>query len=80
MHANALEDVPARLEALALPGGLGRDALHAQAAAGLDVVVHLGRGRDGNRLLGGLGVLRRDGGGLVHVVPAVSFPSRKGDR
>ena len=73
VHANALEDVPARLEALALPGGLGRDALHAQAAAGLDTIVHLSRAPDGRRVLGGIGVLRRDRGGLVEVVPAVTF-------
>jgi pilus assembly protein CpaF len=73
VHANALEDVPARLEALALPGGLGREALHAQAAAGLDAIVHLTRTPDGRRVLSGLGVLRRDSAGLVQVVPAVSF-------
>lgn len=43
LHANAAADVPARLEALGVLGGLSRDALHAQMAAGLQVVLHLGR-------------------------------------
>ena len=33
VHANGVGEVPARLEALAALGGLGREALHAQLAA-----------------------------------------------
>lgn len=33
VHANSLADIPARLEALAALGGLGREACHAQVAA-----------------------------------------------
>jgi pilus assembly protein CpaF len=43
LHANTAGDVPARLEALGLLGGVGREALHAQLAAGLQAVLHLGR-------------------------------------
>jgi pilus assembly protein CpaF len=43
LHANTAGDVPARLEALGLLGGLSREALHAQIAAGLHVVMHVGR-------------------------------------
>jgi pilus assembly protein CpaF len=43
IHANAAADVPARLEALASPAGLGREAVRVQAAAALDAVVHLER-------------------------------------
>jgi pilus assembly protein CpaF len=43
LHANAATDVPARLEALGLLGGLSREALHAQIAAGLQVIVHMER-------------------------------------
>jgi pilus assembly protein CpaF len=43
VHANAASDVPARIEALGLLGGVTRDALHAQLAAGLHVVLHLTR-------------------------------------
>lgn len=49
MHANAPAEVPARLEALGLQAGLGRDAVRAQAAAALDAIVHLRRGPDGLR-------------------------------
>lgn len=43
LHANAPADVPARLEALGLLGGLPRAVLHAQVAAALQVVLHLRR-------------------------------------
>ncbi len=47
LHANGAGDVPARLEALGLLGGVPREALHAQIAAGLHVVVHVRRGSTG---------------------------------
>ncbi|MGH3661537.1 MAG: TadA family conjugal transfer-associated ATPase [Micromonosporaceae bacterium] len=50
LHANSPTDVPARLEALGLLGGLGREALHAQVASALRVVIHLRRGADGRKL------------------------------
>jgi pilus assembly protein CpaF len=43
VHANAAADVPTRLEALALAGGLPRLALHAQLASAVQVVLHLRR-------------------------------------
>lgn len=43
LHCNTAADVPARLEALALPHGLPRAGLHAQLVAALRVVVHLRR-------------------------------------
>ncbi len=74
VHANSAADVPARLEALAALGGLGRDAVHAQLAAALDVVVHIRRGRDGHRQLSEIHVLEQDGRtGRVAAVPAVRF-------
>jgi pilus assembly protein CpaF len=41
LHANSSADVPARLEALGLLGGVPREALHAQIAAALQVVVQV---------------------------------------
>lgn len=73
VHANSAADVPARLEALALAAGLGRDALHAQVAAGLDAVVHIERGRDGLRRVAGLHCLQRDASGWVSATAAVTF-------
>src|SRR6185295_11654246 len=43
VHANAPADVPARLEALGLLGGVPRAALHAQLAAALQVVIQVRR-------------------------------------
>ncbi len=80
LHANASADVPARLEALALAAGLPRDALHAQLASAVDAVLHVGRDPDGRRRLQEVAVLRRDGDGLVHACPALSFgPSGEPD-
>lgn len=61
VHANGMDDVPARLEALGALGGLDRTALTAQAAAALDVVLHLERAGDGRRRLTGIGWLVRAG-------------------
>ena len=73
LHANSPAAVPARIEALALPAGMGRDAVHAQVAAGIGCVLHVARARDGTRRLTEVGVpLRRDSG-LVEVAPAVRF-------
>jgi len=50
LHANRATDVPVRLEALGLLGGLSREALHAQLAASLQVVLHLGHSGAGRSL------------------------------
>ncbi|UGQ15492.1 TadA family conjugal transfer-associated ATPase [Yinghuangia sp. ASG 101] len=71
IHANSAADVPARLEALALPAGLTRDALHSQLAAALHLVVHVVRDRDGLRRVAEIHVLERDGHGRVRPVPAL---------
>ena len=47
VHANNPAEVPARLEALAALGGLDRAALHSQLAAAVQVLLHVGRDRDG---------------------------------
>ena len=67
LHANRSTEVPARLEALGVAAGLGREAVHSQAAAALDVVVHVGRGPAGRRVVE-IGLLRRSGD-LVVVEP-----------
>ena len=73
VHANTAADVPARLEALALAAGLDRAAVHAQIAAGLDVVLHLVRDRDGRRRWSSLSVAERLDGFTV-LVDALSWP------
>jgi pilus assembly protein CpaF len=73
LHANAPSAVPARVEALALAAGLGREAVHSQLAAGLDAVVHLSRDRAGRRRVAEIGCLARRPDGLVEVSPAGVF-------
>ena len=60
LHANAIADVPARLEALGLLGGLPRVALHAQAAAALQVVLQMRRAASG-RVLETVGLVAAEG-------------------
>nr|WP_203805100.1 TadA family conjugal transfer-associated ATPase [Actinoplanes tereljensis] len=70
LHANAPGDVPARLEALGLLGGLPRAALHAQAVAALQVVLQVRRVA-GGRVLDSVSVLLASGEQrLATVVPA----------
>jgi pilus assembly protein CpaF len=61
IHANGIEELPARLEALGALGGLGRAALHSQVAAAIQVAVHVARDAHGRRHLRELGVLERAG-------------------
>lgn len=72
IHANSAVDVPARVEGLALAAGLPSSAAHVQMKAGLDLVVHCVRARDGRRRLGEIAVLDWVGE-RVHAVPAVRF-------
>jgi pilus assembly protein CpaF len=72
LHANSAADVPARIEALALAAGLGREAAHSQLAAALDAVIHLTR-RGGVRRVAEIAVPRRDGSGLVTLTTAVEL-------
>jgi len=74
VHANSAADVPARLEALAALGGLGRTALHAQLASALHAVVHVLRDDRGRRRVGEIAVFVRDEStGLVRTERAVQF-------
>ncbi|MGI9084572.1 MAG: TadA family conjugal transfer-associated ATPase [Aeromicrobium sp.] len=73
IHANSADDVPARFEALGVGAGLPRAAVHSQIAAGLEVVVHLGRDRGGTRRLQQIGVLCAGSDGLVHNAAALTF-------
>jgi pilus assembly protein CpaF len=75
LHANSAYDVPARLEALAAPAGLGRDALHSQLASALQVVVHLDRS-GGTRRVAEVCVLGRGDDGLVSTRPGWTWDGR----
>ncbi|GAB4105255.1 TadA family conjugal transfer-associated ATPase [Micromonospora taraxaci] len=70
LHANTPSDVPARLEALGMLGGLPRAALHAQVTAALQVLFQVRRG-DRGRVLESVCLLLPEGPErLVTVVPA----------
>lgn len=69
VHANAPDDVPARMEALGIAAGLTRDAVHAQVAAGLDAIVHVVRHADGVREVAALADVAADVSGRVVVRP-----------
>jgi pilus assembly protein CpaF len=73
IHANSAADVPSRVEGLALAAGLSREAAHSQLSSAVDVVIHLGRGRDRTRRVREIGVVRRAPDTSVEVVPGVSF-------
>jgi pilus assembly protein CpaF len=77
LHANSAADVPARLEALAVAAGLGREALHSQLAAGLHAVVHLVReAGSGRRRVAEVCVLERGDDGLVRARTAWAWDGR----
>jgi len=71
VHANSAADVPARLEALGLQAGLDREAMHALLAAGLVLVVHVQRGRDGHRQVEGIHLVQQDEHARVCLIPAL---------
>jgi pilus assembly protein CpaF len=80
LHANSAADVPARLEALGVSAGLRRDAVHAQAVAALDVVVHLIRERSGHRRVGSVDLLSRSATGELVTVPGLMLQADGGVR
>ncbi|MDT0200553.1 TadA family conjugal transfer-associated ATPase [Nocardioides sp. AE5] len=73
VHANSAADVPARIEALALPAGLTREAAHSQFASAIDAVLHLVRDATGQRRLAEVAVPRQRPDGLVRMESAVRF-------
>ena len=56
-----------------MAAGMPRAAVHSQLASAVDAVVHVVRGPDGVRRVAQIGVLDRDGSGMVSAAPAVTF-------
>jgi pilus assembly protein CpaF len=77
LHANSVAVVPARLEALAGLAGMSREAVAAQAAGALDVVLHLRRSR-GTRYLAEIGLVGRAPSGELEVRPAARWDGTGG--
>jgi pilus assembly protein CpaF len=76
LHANALDDVPARIEALGALGGLSAEAVARQAVSAIGLVVHLAR-RSGARRVAGLGRLALDSRDRLRIAP-VPLPGHRG--
>ncbi|MFD3442985.1 TadA family conjugal transfer-associated ATPase [Microbacteriaceae bacterium 4G12] len=68
LHANALDDVPTRMEALGALGGLSPEAVARQAVSAIGLVVHLAR-RSGERRVVGLGRFTLDARDRLGVAP-----------
>jgi pilus assembly protein CpaF len=66
LHANGVEAVPARLEALGALAGLSPQAVARQAVTAFDALVHLER-QAGGRLVSAIGALRLDDDGRLAV-------------
>ncbi|NUR80282.1 MAG: TadA family conjugal transfer-associated ATPase [Dermatophilaceae bacterium] len=71
VHANAPADVVARFEALGALAGLSPDAVRAQLAAAIDLVVHVSRDRGHRRVSSVAALFRRDG--APSIVPALEW-------
>lgn len=51
LHANSLDDVPARLEALGALAGMSQEAVARQATSAIGLIVHLARLQEGRRVV-----------------------------
>jgi pilus assembly protein CpaF len=66
VHANSPEDALRRIETLALMAGIGlpHDAIREQVRRGIELVVHMARGRDGSRRVVAVGEVAAVAGGV----------------
>ncbi len=71
LHANAPADVVARFEALGALAGMAPDAVRAQLAAAIDLVVHVTRDRGHRRVSSIAALFRRDGS--PSIIPALEW-------
>jgi pilus assembly protein CpaF len=76
IHANSGEDVPTRIEALGLLGGLPSAAIHAQLCSAIQVVIELSRNQMGVRQVSKIGVLVKNTQEKAEVITAVEFGSQ----
>lgn len=79
-HANSPEDMMARIETMVLMGGdLPISAIRGQIASALDIIVHLGRMRDGRRkVISIMEVLRVDEKGEIRSHALYRYDREKG--
>ncbi len=67
VHANGLDELPMRLEALGALAGFTPDALARQVCSAIGVALHVHRGADGVRRLAGMGRPVLDGSGRLAI-------------
>lgn len=77
VHANSPEDVVARFEALGSLAGLGPEAVRAQLAAAVDVVVHVARRGSARRIETIAALFRRGGEPVVEEALRWSGPGER---
>lgn len=68
LHANSLDDVPARLEALGALAGFSPEAMARQTVSAIGLVIHLER-RGGQRRISAVGKLQLDAAGRLRITP-----------
>lgn len=73
IHANAARDVPARLTALGMLGGMSQEAVAALAERAFDAVIHMRRSGNGQRYVAETGRLETKDGVLQGVTDAQYF-------
>ena len=67
VHANGLDELPMRLEALGALAGFGPETLGRQVCSAIGVALHVERGADGVRRLTGMGRPVLDGSGRLAI-------------
>lgn len=70
IHSNSAADVIARLHMLGLLAGMSTQAIHAQIASAIDVVIEVKR-VNGKRVVSEIGLIRHSSLGTAEYVPAV---------
>lgn len=73
VHANSPRDVPARLAALGATAGMSRETTWLQAASAIDAIIHVGRGRTGQRRVLELARISTDAAGDLVVTTTVRY-------
>jgi pilus assembly protein CpaF len=79
VHANSVQDVPSRLEALGALAGMSRDAVAAQAVSAVHAVIHARRD-GGVRRVAEVGVVHRGPDGELAVEPVLTSHPTAGVR
>ena len=74
IHANSVQDVPARLEALGSLAGLSPEALALQAVSALDFIIHIHKGS--TRTVAALGALQLENGRITTSLLASFTPGK----